>query len=747
MKKLTVLILALLFAVLCCPFCLAAGEAPTVSFSNTPTNEPVEVSINAVLSDGDVIMFSIDGTNYESYSEPILVGINCTFTAKVVYADATESAVASVNIECIDTDKPAAPTINIPSEGWSKEAVNVTLVTPSDVGSGVKKMQYSFDKSSWKDYSGSFSVDDNKTVYARAEDKAGNISDVSSKEIKSFDKTAPTQPEIKLSTTDWTNKPVKVELVGGSDEQSGLKCIEYSFDEKNWSTYVGPFEVSSNTRLCVRARDNADNVSKSVVTNIDNIDTTAPSVVSATVSLSGKGTGTTGIPPYYFCGTVSATIGSVTDDKSGVDYIEYQFLKSGDSLSDTAWKKYSNKITLDNECYGKICFRAVDKAGNTSSVNSSDGIIIDLTAPEIGTPKLSPKTLTESFVTVTFTAKDTYLDTITVNGDSIGTYSPSFKAFKNGEYEIVVTDKAGNSTKLTVEIENIDSSPFTLLESVEKLKEEDYTSESWEALMKVVKEMEELLESEKSDKKVRECEERLVKALEALVEKGDNDALEELLKSIDKLDPTVYTSSSWAVLESYLPSARELIESDDASQNDVDTARRNIEAAKEALVKIGDFTGLDRLISQCDNLVPEEYDAELFAAFTQVLEEARALDRADASQEQIDDLYFRLLAAMKSLAIIEEESNWGGPVAIVCAVLFVILIVSVLFISSLKKKHSPINIPFILGTENADDDDDEDYDDDGEDKYLPRVRAQKQQERVASIKHESSDSGDIHFED
>lgn len=770
MKKAFALIFALLFVIFCTPFCLAKGEAPTISFSNAPTKGPVEVSIDAVLSDTDVIMVSIDGGNYEEYTGPFLVGINCVIDAKVVYSDATESAAASSKVECIDNEKPEKPEIKVLSEEWTADKVEIKLVSPSDIGSGLKQMEYSFDQTNWKKYDKVFSIDENKTVYVRAEDLAGNYSDIVSKEITNIDKTAPSQPKIVFSTTDWTNQPVRIEILGSTDAQSGLKCIEYSFDETNWSTYVGAFDVTSNTRICVRARDNVGNVSKSVIAAVENIDTTAPNITSATVAFSGKGSGVTGTAPYYFNGTVTATIGSTSDDRSGVDHLEYQLLKNGSSLSDSAWLKYSGKITIEGEFSGKVCFRAVDKAGNVSSINSSDNIIIDLTAPELSNPKLSPKTLTDSFVTVTFTAKDTYLESITVNGDPIGTYSPSFNAFKNGDYIIIATDKAGNSTRYELSIENIDSSPFTLLESVEKLKEENYTAESWAALMAVAEQMRDLLDSEKSDKKVKEAEEKLIAALEALVERGDSDALKKLLADVDKLDPSRYTTSSWAVLSRLLPDARELLDSKDASQNDVDTARRNIEEAQKGLILIGDFTGLDRLLSQCQNLDPTQYDAELFAAFSEVLGEASALDRADSSQEQIDDVYFRLLAAMKSLAIEEEPAfNWGGPVAVVCAVLFLIFIISLLFISALKKKNTlPVGFGNYLDDNDYDEDDPDEeasekssgsvqskadkgsksagfISDDGEDNYLPRVRARAQQK--ASEHSNAAHTGDIYFDD
>ena len=95
-------------------------------------------------------------------------------------------------------------------------------------------------------------MEEKATIYARAIDEAGNVSEVV--EYKVPDRTAPKSPVI-------TEKDGVVTLTA-SDEDT-VK-IEYSLDNKTWTSYTEPVKVEEKATIYARAIDEAGNVSEVV---------------------------------------------------------------------------------------------------------------------------------------------------------------------------------------------------------------------------------------------------------------------------------------------------------------------------------------------------------------------------------------------------------------------------------------------------------------------------------------------------
>ncbi|MEG0266525.1 MAG: hypothetical protein RR659_02635, partial [Bacilli bacterium] len=75
----------------------------------------------------------------------------------------------------------------------------------------------------------------------------------------------------------WTNQEVNIEI-DATDYETGLNKIEYSFDNINWTKIKSKkltFKEEQNTKVYVRAIDNALNISSVLETNVQ-IDKTAP---------------------------------------------------------------------------------------------------------------------------------------------------------------------------------------------------------------------------------------------------------------------------------------------------------------------------------------------------------------------------------------------------------------------------------------------------------------------------------------
>ena len=149
----------------------------------------------------------------------------------------------------------------------------------------------------------------------------------------------------------------------------------------------------------------------------------------------------------------SYTHDGYTDDKAVK--IEY-YLHSGDTaltesdLASATFTAYTDKFSINPDNKYVIYARLTDFAGNVTYI-SSDGIVLDATAPVIKGLE-NGKTYCEA-QTVTVTEK--YIESVKVNGTEVTLEANNqFTLQANGEQTIVVTDKAGNETSVTVTVNN-----------------------------------------------------------------------------------------------------------------------------------------------------------------------------------------------------------------------------------------------------------------------------------------------------
>ena len=133
-------------------------------------------------------------------------------------------------------DKTAPVLSDITNSSNGNWATSITLKwTITETGSGISKVQYSFNNSTWNDLSSSEwygltrSNTRNDTLYIRAIDKAGNISNVKSTNMK-IDTANPT---LTTSTSSTTNS---ITVVANASATSGITKYEYSKD--NGATWV-----------------------------------------------------------------------------------------------------------------------------------------------------------------------------------------------------------------------------------------------------------------------------------------------------------------------------------------------------------------------------------------------------------------------------------------------------------------------------------------------------------------------------
>ena len=259
------------------------------------------VTITLPTSTGFTTKYTTNGTapsaSSTTYSNPFTVSSNCT--VKFVYTDGKNTNNAgTLSVTNIDKTAPTKPTYKAffddgkttyTSGTWTNKHVK-TDISSTDANSGINRIEYSFDKNSWNKfqfelsnglhqngttYTGTESWglnNRNDTVYFRAIDNAGNISEVFDSFNIRYDVTAPTTTAptatTKTNSITVTNKQ--------TDNGSGIASIQYQIKKNGTSTW-GALQsgatfggLTQNTKYDVRthAVDKAGNASDSAVTTV-----------------------------------------------------------------------------------------------------------------------------------------------------------------------------------------------------------------------------------------------------------------------------------------------------------------------------------------------------------------------------------------------------------------------------------------------------------------------------------------------
>ncbi|WP_127580499.1 discoidin domain-containing protein [Paenibacillus koleovorans] len=394
------------------------------------------------------------------------------------------------------------------TESPTNQNVLLTLVFPTNA----VLQQYSLEQALWYTYSGSLTLTENRTIYARYQTSQGFWSSVASYEVDNIDKVPPALPIFSLSTT--------------APAQSVTVTIEFSADTVDrryqlWgdydSPYTGPFTLYSNRTISAYATDAAGNFSQSVfyVTNIDR----TPPVVTARINGGASWTmdtevlltfddGDTGATQmrFYYDGvswsdweTYAASRLYTLPSGDGLKTVYMQFQDEFGNLSQT----FSQSITLDtisptgnmqvNEGAAHTASYAVtlaldDEESGAVSMQFSDDLEVwseweafresvayTLTNGEgekrvYARLKDAAGNVSETFdasiavdlppvITIGYydSAKPTNQDIVvsaTVDDGTLNTSSYTFEG--NGSFEFVATDSVGNVTRVTVTIANID---------------------------------------------------------------------------------------------------------------------------------------------------------------------------------------------------------------------------------------------------------------------------------------------------
>ena len=246
-------------------------EAPELTITGNPetwTGNAVMLRIAAVDGQSGIgqIEYSFDQDSWFTGST-VAVSSNTA-----VYVRATDAAgnvtEETVIVDKIDTEAPEL-TITGNPETWTTNGA-ILRAEAADGQSGIRKIEYSFGDGEWITGS-SVEVESNCTVTFRVTDHAGNES-TSAVTVGTIDKEAPVLT-VSGNAAEWTSGNVLLKAAA-VDTVSGIRVIEYSFDDQIWTAGTSVL-VQSNQSVYFRAVDEAGNVSVETV-QVSKIDREAP---------------------------------------------------------------------------------------------------------------------------------------------------------------------------------------------------------------------------------------------------------------------------------------------------------------------------------------------------------------------------------------------------------------------------------------------------------------------------------------
>ena len=293
----------------------------TISYTIPDTTAPAApvvaeknglVTLTAADEDTVKMEYSLDNKTWIPYTEPIALKEKETIYIRAIDERGNVSAVVSYT----------APDITAPKSPGITEKDGVVTLKAADEDTA--KMEYSLDNKTWATYKEPVKVDEKATIYVRAIDEFGNVSEVT--EYKVPDRTAPKPPAI-------AEKDGLVTLTSADED---TKIIEYSLDNKTWTAYKKPVKVDEKATIYARAIDEVKNVSE--VSSYTVPDRTAPK------------------SPVI---TEKDGLVTLTSEDEDTKIIEY-------SLDNKTWTAYTEPVKVEEKA--TIYARAIDEAGNISVV-------------------------------------------------------------------------------------------------------------------------------------------------------------------------------------------------------------------------------------------------------------------------------------------------------------------------------------------------------------------------------------------
>lgn len=198
-----------------------------------------------------------------------------------------------------------------------------------------------------------------------------------------------------------------------------------------------------------------------------------------------------------------------------------------------------------------------------------------------------------------------------------------------------------------------------LIEEAEKLDPADYISTGWSAFEEALAQAKAVFEDQGvGEEEVGEMITTLTNAMNALIEKADKTALQELYDELSQFVEEDYTPSTWNPFAKVLEEAGTILENEDALQADVDEALTNLEDARDALAQAADKSALNEAIEKAMAFDETKYTPASWSELLGALAQAKAVaDNPEADQSAVDEAAGKLDQAIEQLAARADKSE------------------------------------------------------------------------------------------
>lgn len=150
---------------------------------------------------------------------------------------------------------------------------------------------------------------------------------------------------------------------------------------------------------------------------------------------------------------------------------------------------------------------------------------------------------------------------------------------------------------------------------------------------------------------------RLRQAMDQLVRKGDSSALKETIKQAEAIDRERYTGATVATLDTVIEEAKQVVSTDEHTQETFDRMNRRLNRAINQLEEKPSLDlallELERLITHAETLNKEDYTSASYDQFKHVLTDVKALiGETDLSEEEVVEGRKRLEEAIAQLELV-----------------------------------------------------------------------------------------------
>ena len=338
---------------------------------------------------------------------------------------------ASLNTADVEIETPSVPPQKPVVSADFTEPTNHDVTVFAVFSEDTVEKEYSLDGQNWQTYTKSIAFSDNGTIFFRAKNSAGLVSEIAEYNVTNIDKIAPNAPQIAANITSPTNSAVSVSAVFSAD--SDVK--EYSLDGQNWNEYKNAIVFTENGTIFFRGIDSAGNMSSVASYRVSNIDRTAPESPIASADVT---------EPTNSAVTVSATF---SPDSVSREY----------SFDGRNWKAYFGPLSFTDN--GTVYFRSADAAGNVSETTSYTVSNIDTVAPEkpVASADITVPTNSVVLVSANFNA-NAVTNEYSLNGTDWQYYMGSIEFTENGTVYFRSIDAANNISEVTsYTVSNIDT--------------------------------------------------------------------------------------------------------------------------------------------------------------------------------------------------------------------------------------------------------------------------------------------------